>query len=65
MKYTIRSFQTHWSIFRIDENDEEVTVAEGRGSKFNTELKKLLQQASIASSDEEVLIILKDSVNKA
>jgi hypothetical protein len=63
MKYTIRSFPSTWTIFRIDDNDEEVTVAQGpkpTDYKSATELKALLNRASSCRTDEEVLSTLKD-----
>jgi len=63
MKYTIRSFPSTWTIFRIDENDEEVTVARGpkpTDYKGTAELKALLNKAARGRTDEEVLSTLGD-----
>ena len=67
MKYTIRSFPSTWTIFRIDENDEEVTVAKGpkpTDYKGATELKALLNKATQCRTDEEVISTLKDWIKE-
>lgn len=67
MKYTIRSFLNTWAIFRIDEDDEEVTVAKGpkpTDHKGAMELKALLNKAAQCRNDEEVISTLKDWIKE-